>query len=65
VDDPQPLDGRPDWLAASFKDASAIPEMVAEAVRALARSGIPLLAFELEGARLSDAFLSMTGDDSE
>jgi hypothetical protein len=29
-------------------------------VRALAEAGIPLLAFELEGARLSDAFLAMT-----
>ena len=33
---------------------------VSEAVRALADAGIPLLAFELEGARLSDAFLAMT-----
>jgi ABC-2 type transport system ATP-binding protein len=64
VDDPQPLDGRPDWVTASFKDATAIHEMVSEAVRALAGSGIPLLAFELEGARLSDAFLSMTDEDS-
>jgi ABC-2 type transport system ATP-binding protein len=64
VDDPQPLDGRPDWVAASFKDPSATHEMVSEAVRALASSGIPLLAFELEGARLSDAFLSMTETDS-
>jgi hypothetical protein len=31
-------------------------------VRALAEAGIPLLAFELEGARLSDAFLSMTAE---
>jgi ABC-2 type transport system ATP-binding protein len=65
VADPQPLDGRPDWFAASFEDAAAVPEMVSEAVRALARAGVPLLAFELEGARLSDAFLSMTGDDSQ
>ena len=36
---------------------------VSRAVRALTDSGVPLLAFELEGARLSDAFLSMTGDD--
>jgi ABC-2 type transport system ATP-binding protein len=61
--DPQPLDGRPDWVAASFKDDSAVHEMVSQAVRELASCGIPLLAFELEGARLSDAFLSMTAED--
>ena len=33
---------------------------VSEAVSALADADIPLLAFELEGARLSDAFLAMT-----
>jgi hypothetical protein len=37
---------------------------VSEAVRALADAGVPLLAFELEGARLSDAFLAMTDEDS-
>ena len=34
-----------------------------EALRALADAGIPILAFELEGARLSHAFLAMTGED--
>lgn len=29
-------------------------------IRALAEAGVPLLSFELEGARLSDAFLAMT-----
>ena len=33
---------------------------VSDAVRALADAGVPLLAFELEGTRLSDAFLAMT-----
>ncbi len=32
-----------------------------DGLRALADAGIPVLAFELEGARLSDAFLEMTG----
>ena len=32
-----------------------------DALRALAEAAIPVLAFELEGARLSDAFLAMTG----
>jgi ABC-2 type transport system ATP-binding protein len=32
------------------------------ALTALTEAGVPLLAFELEGARLSDAFLAMTGE---
>jgi hypothetical protein len=32
-------------------------------LRALADAGIPVLSFEVEGSRLSDAFLSMTGGD--
>jgi ABC-2 type transport system ATP-binding protein len=31
-----------------------------DALRALADAQVPVLAFELEGARLSDAFLAMT-----
>jgi ABC-2 type transport system ATP-binding protein len=62
--DPQPLDGRPDWVAANLRDAASArpraPVDVSDAVQALAGAGIVLLAFELEGARLSDAFLSMT-----
>jgi hypothetical protein len=42
--------------------ASLAGAEVSEAVRALADAGVPLLAFELEGARLSDAFLEMTAD---
>jgi ABC-2 type transport system ATP-binding protein len=34
-----------------------------EALRALAEAGVPVLAFELQGARLSDAFLAMTKPD--
>ena len=55
-----PLDGRPAWAArADLED----PAAVAQAVRALADAGIPPLAFELEGARLSDAFLEITAGD--
>jgi ABC-2 type transport system ATP-binding protein len=54
-----PLDGRPDWLRADLED----PAAVAQAVRALADAGVPPLAFELEGARLSDAFLAITAGD--
>ena len=63
----QPLDGRPDWVAVSLENARQIPAAqvkVSEAVRALADADIPLLAFELEGARLSDAFLAMTDEGS-
>ena len=34
-----------------------------EALWALAEAGVPVLAFELQGARLSDAFLAMTEPD--
>ncbi|MGH2978675.1 MAG: ABC transporter ATP-binding protein [Solirubrobacterales bacterium] len=65
--DAEPLDGRPDWLAVSFGEArqvAAAQMKVSEAIRALADAGVPLLAFELEGARLSDAFLAMTDEGS-
>ena len=45
---------------ASLKDAARAlgrPDVVSDAVRALADAEIPVLAFELEGTRLSDAFL--------
>jgi ABC-2 type transport system ATP-binding protein len=57
LDDAQPLDGRPDWVVASVEDVR-----LGDAVRALDAAGVPLLGFEREGARLSDAFLAMTGD---
>jgi ABC-2 type transport system ATP-binding protein len=63
--DGQLLDGRPDWVAVSFAEAresAAAQAHLSQAVRALGEAGIPLLAFELEGARLSDAFLSMTAE---
>jgi ABC-2 type transport system ATP-binding protein len=68
VTDPQRLDGRPDWLSVSFEEADRAGaeghlQIVGQAVRALTEAGIPLLAFELEGVRLSDAFLSMTEAD--
>jgi len=57
--DPALLDGRPDWVVAGV----SVPEVdVPDAVRALADAGVPVLAFELEGASLSDAFLAMTGE---
>jgi hypothetical protein len=38
----------------------AQPDSMNAAVRAIVDAGIPLLSSELEGARLSDAFLAMT-----
>ena len=32
-----------------------------EAVRSLVDAEVPIISFELEGARLSDAFLAITG----
>jgi ABC-2 type transport system ATP-binding protein len=65
VGDAQPIEGRPGWLTVSLAQASdersePSGSEIGEAVRALVDAGIPMLAFELEGARLSDAFLSMT-----
>jgi ABC-2 type transport system ATP-binding protein len=54
----EPFDGRPDWIVAGLDESH-----VSSAVQALADAGVRMLAFELEGARLSDAFLSMTAED--
>jgi ABC-2 type transport system ATP-binding protein len=52
----RPDDGRVGWLVVDAADVD-----VQGATAALGAAGIPLLAFELEGARLSDAYLAMTG----
>ena len=52
-------DGQPGGLVVAF--ASTREEPATAALLALATAGLPVLAFELEGARLSDAFLEMTG----
>jgi ABC-2 type transport system ATP-binding protein len=52
----RPDDGRVGWLVVDGADVD-----VQGATAALGAAGIPLLAFELEGARLSDAYLAMTG----
>lgn len=50
------------WLTATLAstDGRASEELVGDALRALIDARVPLLSFELEGARLSDAFLAMT-----
>jgi ABC-2 type transport system ATP-binding protein len=58
----QPSDGRPDWLTIVFASGEnyANGDSLNDAVRVLVEAGVPLLSFELEGARLSDAFLAIT-----
>jgi ABC-2 type transport system ATP-binding protein len=55
-------DGQPGWLTVVFAPNAAQPENGSpnDALRALVDSGVAVLSFELEGARLSDAFLAMT-----
>ena len=49
--------GQPGRLTVTLGDTAGVEE----ALRALLDAGIPIASFELEGARLSDAFLAMTG----
>jgi ABC-2 type transport system ATP-binding protein len=62
VEDVQRTDGRPDWLTVVLAqpDEGLEGASLNDAVRVLVEAGVPLLSFELEGARLSDAFLAMT-----
>jgi ABC-2 type transport system ATP-binding protein len=55
-------DGRPGWLSVAFASPGTRYEDASlnAAVRALLEAGIVLISFQLEGARLSDAFLAMT-----
>jgi len=56
-----PTDGRPGWLTVVLAPRqNGADASLNDAVRALIDAGVPLLSFELEGARLSDAFLAMT-----
>ena len=62
VEQAAPADGQPGWLIVTLArpNGRAGDELVNDALRALVDAGVPLLSFELEGARLSDAFLEMT-----
>ena len=60
VDEVAELNGQPGSFTVTFapaRNGSAAPN---DALRALLESGVALRSFELEGARLSDAFLRMT-----
>ena len=55
-------DGQPGLLKVTLAQTDGRPpeETMNAGLRALVEAGIPLLSYELEGARLSDAFLAMT-----
>jgi ABC-2 type transport system ATP-binding protein len=59
-------DTHPDWVTVTFEEGgdpeAGFQAQITEAIRALSDARVPLLGFELEGARLSDAFLSVTED---
>jgi ABC-2 type transport system ATP-binding protein len=57
-----PADGRPGMFTVVFAQSAGLSANGSpnDAVRALLEVGVPLLSFELERARLSDAFLAMT-----
>jgi ABC-2 type transport system ATP-binding protein len=54
--------GQLGWLSLTLVEADgrAPDDLVRDALTALIDAGVPVLSFELEGARLSDAFLAMT-----
>jgi ABC-2 type transport system ATP-binding protein len=55
-------DGQPGLVKVTLAQTDARPpeETMNAGLLALIEAGIPLLSYELEGARLSDAFLAMT-----
>jgi ABC-2 type transport system ATP-binding protein len=66
----QQANGRPDVLTLSFTAAKAEGRGRAEdamnaALAAVLRANVPVLSFEVEGARLSDAFLTMTAEGAK
>ena len=56
-----------EWLSVVLEGLGdrTLGRPVADIVEALVRAGITPLAFELEGARLDDAFLALTGSGPE
>jgi ABC-2 type transport system ATP-binding protein len=61
VDNVERSDGRAGWLKVDFSPAPEDGDaQLSVALRVLLDAGVELRSFELEGARLSDAFLAMT-----
>jgi ABC-2 type transport system ATP-binding protein len=58
-------EGRPDVLRIALRPRSSArpsgPDAMNAALTAVTDAGVPVLSFEVDGARLSDAFLTMTG----
>jgi ABC-2 type transport system ATP-binding protein len=67
VADVTSAEGGAGWLAVTFDRASSGDEhtVANEALRSLLDAGIPVLSFELEGGRLSDAFLYLTAENQQ
>lgn len=57
----EPANGQPGSLTATL-NGDARANAMNDGLRALAEANVPVLSFELEGARLSDAFLAMTAE---
>jgi ABC-2 type transport system ATP-binding protein len=57
-----PAEGQPGWVNVTLRpdDGRSGDELMSNGLRALLEADVPLLSFELEGTRLSDAFLTMT-----
>ena len=62
VESAVPADGPPGTLVVTMGSIDGRPgeELLNASLRAMVDGSIPLLSYELEGARLSDAFLAMT-----
>src|SRR4029453_10134546 len=61
------VEGQPDLLRIAVEAPGTVSgasptEAINAGLAAVAAAGIPVLRFELEGARLSDAFLKMTSE---
>ena len=59
IESVEPADGQPGSLTATL-NGGAGPNAMNDGLRALTEADVEVLSFELEGARLSDAFLAMT-----
>ena len=54
-------EGQPGWVTVTLaSNGQSRDALMNEGLRAVIDASVPVLSFELEGARLSDAFLAMT-----